>query len=266
MQRLLKELRLFLECKIYIIAMVLIAIGAYGFAISHPSIGVDDTVTELYFRDGMNAYMGRWSIFLASKLLHLDISTFLPWIVELASVIILLFSVTLWCVLWKRMLEPAVQLPVWNYLFPAGLLLSCPIISEVFVYYLHGGVCSGYGATALALLCFMESLANKQKKWKNMICSLLGSLFFLAFAIGFYEAFISVFVMGAIMLFILNRILYGKNNDHAVYSTRLADWFWRGIITVASSLILRTVMTFLINFIYQIDIPENYGMRVRPFF
>lgn len=266
MKQLRKDLQAFMCYKPYMISVLIIAFAAYGFAISHPAIGMDDTAIELYFEDGLAPYVGRWSLFLLCKLFHLNITYFAPWLVEFISIIILLFSVTLWCILWKRILEPAVCLPIWKYLFIAGIFISCPLISELFVFYLHNGICTGYGVTALALLCFMETLTTKQKPARCRIGYCLCSALLLTVALGFYESFILVYITCAIMLFFLLRRLYGKAGDNAVYKTRLIDWFLGGLLSVGAALFFRTIILSLLKTVYRLDSFSIYHVDYRGFF
>lgn len=267
MKQFFNDLKVFLQCKIYIITISLIAIASYGFAITHPAIGMDDTVVGLYFQDGLAPYVGRWSIFLLVHLLHLNITSFAPpWLMEFISIIVLLFSVTLWCVLWKRILEPKIVLPIWNYIFIAGIFISCPLISEVFVFYLHNGICTGYGITALALFCLLESLHRTGKSRKNIIICLLSASFLLTIALGFYESFIAVYIMGAVTLFFLQRLVYGRTDENTVFSSRFIDWFWKGGLSVILSLLFRTVILFLLKSIYHLDKFSVYNVDYRGFF
>lgn len=65
------------------------ALGADGFRVNHPAIGVDDTAIPLYFEDGIAPAVGRWFLYLLNK--FIPISTFQPWLTELAAVLILIY-------------------------------------------------------------------------------------------------------------------------------------------------------------------------------
>ena len=86
MKDLINDLKKFWQCKAYMIGLSLIAMGAYGFAVTHHAIGMDDTAVSLYFEEGLAPYVGRWSLFLINKIFH--IGDFMPWMVELVSVMI----------------------------------------------------------------------------------------------------------------------------------------------------------------------------------
>lgn len=75
-----EEMRYFLRQKLFMAAVLLTAAGSYGFAITHESIGVDDTMVKLYLGEGLEAYMGRWTLYLINKLFRID--SFTPFITE----------------------------------------------------------------------------------------------------------------------------------------------------------------------------------------
>lgn len=263
MKRLLSEVKVFCRCKLYVIGLALVAVGAYGFAITHYAIGMDDTVIPLYFEEGLAPYVGRWSLFLINKFFH--IADFVPWMTELVSVIILMGSVTLWCVLWKRICEKKAALPTWSYLFVAAVFISCPLISEIFVFYLHNGVCLGYGVTALALLALLSGLSVKASK-EYYIRRMCLSAVLLTVALGFYESFMIVFIIGAVLCFFLIRCLYGRKGEDAEWTVKLVHWIGSGVFTIIISVILRFVVLKVIHIVYQLEGFDRYNVLYRSLF
>lgn len=263
MKRLLHDIGVFCRCKVYVIGLMLVAVCAYGYAVTHYAIGMDDTAVPLYFEEGLAPYVGRWSMFLLNKII--SVTKIVPWVTELISVMILMLSVTLWCVLWKRICEPTIVLPTWSYVFVAGIFISCPLISEVFVFYLHNGICLGYGLTALALICFLDSLAAEKMRMYR-IGQLVLSAVLLAVALGFYESFLIVYVMGAIMCFLLVRRFYGKKGDGAAYSGRLLFWIWRGIMTVLAGIVIYKMVSVILKIVYHLDRLAHYNVLYRRLF
>ena len=92
MKKLWEEFQYFFQQKIYVIILCLTAICGYGFEMTHPSIGIDDTAVSLYLEDGLEVVMGRWFIYLINKIFHL--SDFSPFMMELIGVILLCISAT----------------------------------------------------------------------------------------------------------------------------------------------------------------------------
>ena len=140
MKKLWEEFQYFFQQKIYVIILCLTAICGYGFEMTHPSIGIDDTAVSLYLEDGLEVVMGRWFIYLINKIFHL--SDFSPFMMELIGVILLCISATLFCVLFRRIFGRKVELT--GYIIFSCIFISNPIISEVYVYYYHDGVDIGY--------------------------------------------------------------------------------------------------------------------------
>lgn len=263
MKKLYDELKTLFHSKIYLMIVGLSATCAYGYAVTHHAIGMDDTVIPLYYEEGLAPYVGRWSLFIINKLFH--IADFIPWMVELVSVLILILSVTLWCILWKRICEPKVVLPLWSYAFMAAIFLSCPLISEVYVFYLHNGICTGYGVTALALICFMDSLKTEETKQYRIKQGFLSAVL-LTVALGFYESFIMVYVLGAVMCFFLIRVLYGKRNEASGYQTNILYWIGNGLLIAVISVVLRMAILAILSQVYQLDKLDNYDVLYRNLF
>ena len=147
----------------------------------------------------------------------------------------------------------------------AAIFLSCPLISEVFVFYLHNGVCTGYGVVALAVLALMNALKNGRTlgyraKWLALASVLL------TLALGFYESFIIVYIMGAIMCFFLIRCLYGKKGEGAVWKVKLLPWLGSGLLTVGVSFALRAVILTVLNGAYGLEKFSIYNVLYRSYF
>ena len=263
MKRLFNDIRTFGQSKIYMAGLILIAVCAYGYAVTHYAIGMDDTAIPLYFEEGLAPYVGRWSLFILNKIFH--ITALAPWVVELTSVLLLMLAATLWCILWKRICEPRIAIPVWCYLFAAGIFISCPLISEIFVFYLHNGICLGYGVTALALVCFMNGLSLEETR-KYRLSQMGLSAVLLAFALGCYESFLIVYVMGAVMCFFLIHRFYGKNEEDSGYSVKLFSWAGSGILVGLSGLVIRMVVLTVLKVVYHLDRLSGYNVLYRSLF
>lgn len=260
-KQLMSDLMEFGKCKWYLLSLAMTGLLAYGFAVTHYAIGMDDTAVSLYYEEGLAPYVGRWSLFLINKFFH--ISDFAPWLVEFISVLIFMLSVTFWCILWKKICEPAVILPLWKYGLIAGMFLSCPLISEVFVFYLHNGICMGYGVIALALIFFVQGMRVDQTG-KRCIKNVMISSVLLTFAIGFYESFIIVYIMGAILCYLLVRCLYGKKGKR--YRDNIFEWTVKGGAAVLVSVGFRQMILLSLKAIYHLDRFSVYDVLYRSLF
>ncbi len=253
MRTLIQDVKRFWSDRVYCLIVCLAAAGSYGFKISHVTIGIDDTCTALYFEDGLAPAVGRWALFLINKIFHL--SQFTPWLTDLAGVIFLVFSATLWSVILWRIFGK--EVPKFGYAVFAAIFLSCPLISEVFVYYLHNGIGIGYGLTAMSLLSVLEALkkgTGRKAAWGRTLLAAV----FLTIAIGFYESFMMVYLIGGVLLFIAACM---AQNDG--YCTQVWRWGILGAAPVLPAMLLRSVLIKGICAAYGIFIPQNFTVKSR---
>lgn len=241
--------------------MILTALGGYGYAITHSGIGMDDTAVSLYFHDGLAPYVGRWTLYLLGKVFH--ITDYFPYFIDLVGTILLILSATLWNALWKSLLDTNMKLPIVCYGFVGATFISCPLISEVFIYYLHNGVCMGYGLVALALYLFTQILSQHSSKAQQIKQMVLSALL-LCVAVGCYESFMLVFIMGAILLFFMFHSIAATTETKTF--CRLFPWLLWGIAVSVSTLLFRMVALFLTNLLYDKTIFEGYDVLYRTLF
>ena len=253
-----EEIRYFWSNRIYVLAVSLTAVCSYGFKISHETIGIDDTCIPLYFEDGLAPAVGRWTLYVVNKFFH--ISEFAPWVTELAGVLLLLLAAAVWCVVFSGITGREGHMA--EYTVFSVLFLSCPLISEIYVYYLHNGISLAYGLTGIALLLLLKALEAETEKRKG-VRYLIGAAAVLAVALGCYESFMIVFAVGAVLLFILAR---GFAEDEKKYLA--APWKWGGALlaTGAAAIGFRWLVLRLVSGIFHIEIPENYRVKYRSVF
>lgn len=73
MKKLAEDIKIFFQYKYYLAGLALIAAGAYGFAVTHYAVGMDDTAVALYYEDGLAPYVGRFSLFLLNRVFCLSV-------------------------------------------------------------------------------------------------------------------------------------------------------------------------------------------------
>ena len=176
----------------YLLFLGFSALFSYGYLVPHSAIGIDDTPYAYYFEEGLSAIVGRWVLFLLNQVL--DIGDYAPFLTDLAAVLILMAAVTVWCALFYSILGETV--PKLGYIMFACLFVSCPLLSEVFTYYLHNGVALGYLFCGVSLCFFREGL-----KRGKCIGPFAGSVLFLWAALGCYESFMTVWLLGLCLFF-----------------------------------------------------------------
>ncbi len=124
MKRLLQEISWFLHQKIYMVMLCLTAVCSYGFAITHYSIGSDDTAMGLWLGEGLEVVMGRWTVFLIDKLFHL--SVFAPFMLEFVGALFLMLGATMFAVLLRRIFGQ--KGGIWGYTLFACVYICSAII------------------------------------------------------------------------------------------------------------------------------------------
>lgn len=256
MQEIYQEVRQFWKKKIFAVGTILMMLLSYRTLLLQPTVGIDDTSFKVYYVDGVSPAMGRWCLYLIHKLFPLEYN---PYFVEAVGLLLFCLSITLWCVVFHRMFQD--KIPDWGYTLFGCVMLSNPIISEVVIWYLQDGTYLGYGVTALAVLMGMAAFQNKVlANKKALFQNLLLSAFFLTLAMGFYESFMIVFLMGMVMIFLLIRIL--KRSD---YSVRIKDWFLHiGFISICAVLFRTVIVKWMITFFHlesQTQILRSRGLH-----
>ena len=182
--------------KKYCLLLILTAVLSYGYLITHHTVGIDDTPYLYYFEEGLAAIVGRWVLFVLNKLVA--IAEFAPFVTDLAGVLILMAAVGVWCVLWKKIFGD--RIPEWGYWLFSSLFLSNPLLSEVFTYYLHNGVALGYLCSGISLWCFWYAVGKQQGGLIKLGQALGLSALFLTIAIGCYESFMIVYIVGVCLM------------------------------------------------------------------
>lgn len=197
------DLRRIYGSRAYVLLLSLAAACGYGFKIAHPAMGIDDTPYAYYFEEGLAAVVGRWVLFVLNKLVH--IADFVPFITDFAAVLILMAAVTVWGTLFYAVLGD--RIPRAAYWFFACVFLTCPLIGEVFTYYLHNGIAIGYLSCGVSLGMMWEGLnpPRERKRWHQV--RLFGAAaLFLVLALGCYESFMIVWLVGILLLLLTERL------------------------------------------------------------
>ncbi len=227
----------FAKNKLYVVLLALTAVGSYGFMITHHTIGMDDTPYAYYFEEGLAAIVGRWVLYLMNKVV--SVAEFAPFLTDFAGVLILMVAVTVWCALFYSVLKDRV--PWYGYLFFACIFVSCPLISEVYVYYLHNGIAIGYLCSGISLCLFLDGLSGKRQGWTTLVASAL----FLCVALGCYESFMMVWLMGICMILALKRMCLEKNSVPVAIAMA-------GVVALVA-MVLRSVMIAGVTAVFGLE-------------
>lgn len=251
MSDIIKDLKYFWSRKLFAAGLLGMMLLSYATLLANPTVGIDDTSFKLYYIDGVSPAMGRWCLYMIHKIFPLDYN---PYFVETVGLLFFCLSVSLWCVVFYRMFGQ--RIPVLVYTLFAGVMISSPILSEVVVWYVQDGIYLGYGVTALAVLFAMDALAGRsvpagkghpggeKASWRRLALSAL----LLAVALGFYEAFMIVFLMALVMIFMLNRALTPER-----YEKSPLQWLWKSGLICALGMVFRSLFINGISAVFGLE-------------
>ncbi|MBR1855125.1 MAG: glucosyltransferase domain-containing protein [Lachnospiraceae bacterium] len=242
MLELIEDLLYFFRKRIYCVGLITTMLLSYATLLIRPTIGIDDTSFKLYYIDGVSPAMGRWCLFIIHRFFPLDYN---PYFVESIGLLLFCVSVSLWCIVFKRLFEN--RIPLIGYLFFSCVMISSPILSEVVVWYVQDGIYLGYGVTALAVLAGMKAFSGEKFTRENFRYTLL-SASLLAVALGFYEAFMIVYLMAMVMCFMLIRVFQINT-----YTNRPIRWLLNTLSLCVVTMILRSLFINGISAVFQLQ-------------
>lgn len=262
MKKYVQYFREFYINKWYGCILALTALCSYGFMVTHSTVGIDDTPYEYYFDEGLAAIVGRWVMFLLNKVVR--VADFAPFITDFAGVLILVAAVTVWAVLFRSVLEEnggaTYRVPWYGYLFFAAVFLSCPLISEVYTYYLHNGIAIGYLSCGISLCCFREGVdrlaGQNGKHWLPgwaATKAFLGAVTGMWIAIGCYESFMVVWLQGLCLLLLTERF--------AGVRRKVFPCLCVGAVIAALGIVLRSAMIRLVTIVFQLEYLQDDAVQ-----
>ena len=244
MTELKRDIKYFWSHKWFAVGIPLMMFLSYGTLLLNPTVGIDDTSFKIYYEDGVSPAMGRWCLYLIHKVLPLDYN---PFFVEAVGLLFFCLSITLWCIVFYRVLGD--RIPVLAYVIFGGVMLSSPMISEVVVWYLQDGIYLGYGFTALSVLFAMEAFrTDSGKSWKKRILNLFFGSAALTVATGFYESFMFVFLMAVIMVFLLIRV-----TGDGTYNKKPLTWLVQTGGICVFTMLMRSLIIWLVTAVYHLE-------------
>lgn len=260
--------------------LLLTAVCAYGYKVTNVTIGIDDTPSLYYFEEGLIAIVGRWVLFLLNKVITL--AEFVPFVTDFAAVILLIAAAIVWSALFYSVFGE--KLPMMGYAFFAAVFVSCPLISEVFTYFLHNGIAIGYLSCAVSL-CFMREWQNSMRKqrkgsgfWEKPDCrtvtKLAAAAVFLWIAMGCYESFMILWLAGLLLLLLSERICLGTERTARIGERGVFGTLAGGALAALAAVLLRSLMIVVLTKAFHLEylqgeavqrsVTEMLGWMVQP--
>ena len=268
------------ENRLFMGVLLLTAVCAYGYKVTNVTIGIDDTPSLYYFEEGLIAIVGRWVLFLLNKVISL--AEFVPFVTDFIAVCLLVLAAMVWTVLFYSVLGE--KIPVVGYAFFAAIFVSCPLISEVFTYFLHNGIAIGYLCCGLSLCCVREWQGSIRKMRKGSgireklycpaVMRLVAAAVFLWIAMGCYESFMILWLAGLLLLLLSERIRLGaertaRTGERGVFGTLVG-----GALAALAAVLLRSLMIVVLTKAFRLEylqgeavqrsVAEMLGWMVQP--
>lgn len=266
--------------RLYMGILLLTAVCAYGYKVTNVTIGIDDTPSLYYFEEGLIAIVGRWVLFLLNKVISL--AEFAPFVTDFAAVLFLIAAAIVWSALFYSVFGE--KIPMTGYAYFAAVFVSCPLISEVFTYFLHNGIAIGYLSCAVSLCCMREWQLSirKQRKGSGLrekpdcpaVTKLAAAAVFLWISMGCYESFMILWLAGLLLLLLSERICLGtertaRTGERGVFGT-LAG----GALAALTAVLLRSLMIVVLTKAFHLEylqgeavqrsVTEMLGWMVQP--
>lgn len=219
-----KELGLLIRNNYMILAVFITIALCYGFALTNPSISIDDTASARYL-NGESVAQGRFLMTIINRLMG-GVLGFAPFWSEFIALLLMTLAGLLYCCLFKKVTKNKMN-PLCNLLF-MSIFLSFPLINVIFIY--NTAIISigiGYLFAAISAICAYEFINNKRRAWSLII----GSVLLMAASISGYESSIAVFLMGVAMILFLD---YLYNIKDIGFEKR--RWLWLVLVFVGVAL------------------------------
>lgn len=253
--------------RLYMGILLLTAVCAYGYKVTNVTIGIDDTPSLYYFEEGLIAIVGRWVLFLLNKVISL--AEFAPFVTDFAAVLLLIAAAIVWSALFYSVFGE--KIPMTGYAYFAAVFVSCPLISEVFTYFLHNGIAIGYLSCAVSLCCMREwqNSMRKPRKgsglWEKPDCpavtKLAAAAVFLWIAMGCYESFMILWLAGLLLLLLSERIRLrtertARTGERGVFGT-LAG----GALAALAAVLLRSLMIVVLTKAFHLEYLQGEAVQ-----
>lgn len=247
-----KECKLFLQDKIYVVSILVVAMAAYGYQLTHSTAGMDDIDIGVYFDQGLGLSIDRWPFFLLHKLGVSGLAEYQPYLQDFAGVMFLILAAVLWSAAWKVFLGMyGISLAKPCYIIFSVALISYSLISQVWVFFLHNGIAMGYVLTGLAFVFFLEYRQETDKKKKGKAQILL--TLFLAIALCFYESLAEVYLFA--ILFACMVQLYKSEKKEGLIC--LLKYLGMLAAEMIAAMLFRAGSTKILALIFQIPLEHR---------
>lgn len=194
--------------KTYMGVVALLAVAAYGFEITHFSLGIDDFAIRHYMDLSPSSY---GNMLQQGRLLHIvfyyltGLVDVIPFLSNLLATVFLFLSAVLFTGVMDAVASPPPHFRTWQKILFSGLYLTNSIIAFKFIYDIDVVVTMfSYACVPLALVFAFGFVENNNRK------DFVKAVAFLFFSIGSYESFNAVYICAVLFILILFAIYRDK--------------------------------------------------------
>lgn len=195
MKELTNEIKKFLNKKDYIICLIITAIASYGFAITHPSIGIDDLCMDRYVNGTYLLPQKRWGTWLLYNILNIEeYTTF--WLEFVVTLVFIVTAIT-FCAMIKSIVKNKISDIA--YVIGSCAYISYPILTYQFTYQptnLSVAVCNYI--MLISVYCLYRNI-KEHNKLVYVICGVA-----IGVAISMYESCVQTYIAYTFIILLLH--------------------------------------------------------------
>ena len=224
----------------FIIPIILVSIGGFGYLLSHSTINVDNLSADRYFQGTQLLAQKRLVAPILDKIL--GVMNYYPFLVDFLAVVCFIFVATMFCSLFDVISKNKIK--TISYTIFSCFFISYPLMMEYFVYLPMGlTIALGFVFAAISLILLHEFTISKKASLFSI------GTFLLWCSISLYESFAEVYIVGVFIILFLKVIFDNEKTKKS---------FFDGL-KYLGSLIVAIVFNYIItNLIVNIfNIPED---------
>ena len=232
-----EELKDFLSRKSFLVAILLTALLAYGFAAVNSTIYFDDLEASRYVGEGNNMLQaGRFGTVLWSIVCgYRDRLVENAFVIDVLSVGFLSLATVNFGILFRRISSNQISMSACTVF--ACVLLSYPLMNEIWEYTgTNILICGGFLLASFALLLVYECIHKQERK---NIGNLLGASLLLTWVCASYESIVPVYIFFVCAVLAL-QIVYGEEKEKQLKEVVLQGLIYAAVLAVG--LILRVIV------------------------
>ena len=196
----------FFKNPMFIIPLIIVTIGSFGYLLGHETINIDVLSSDRYYGENVLIEQGRLMAPLIDKIFN--IMNFYPFLADFIAVLFLMLGAILFCAFFDSASKGKIKMIA--YTIFACFFVSYPLLMEAFVFEPMGiSIALGFCFIAISLMLLNECLKTNSNKL------FIGGTILLWCAISLYESFAVVYIVGVFLL-LLVKILYENESRQSI--------------------------------------------------